>query len=277
MTLAGDMMGSYILSGKAESFVSSWYADIAYTRGYIKSDKNQDGFLDNQELANVRGGFIGLNSSKGLFVESYIPIGGSIDSLGNKFIKERPSDAKDGFYASSTIGLELDKMVQKDGDFDGNLTYAESGTDEAFGEQNLDDFQAFSIAVESLSKNATDSTLKVKDILDKLGKGFEYEELSKEEKVLLIQVGTKIFDIVRNQDTGQDEYIYNPQKFQNFYPQFQQEFKERVAKYIGLELKEADKFDYDNIGKVAQELEKTFSDSNSISYNDMGDIVRIWA
>lgn len=269
--------GSYILSGKAESFVSSWYADIAYTRGYIKSDKNQDGFLDNQELVNVRSGFMGLNSSKGLFVESYIPIGGSIDSLGNKFIKERPSDAKDGFYAGSTIGLELDKMVQKDGDFDGNLTYAESGADEAFGEQNLDDFQALSIAVESLSKNATDSTLKVKDILDKLGKGFEYEELSEEEKDLLIQVGTKIFDIVKNQDTGQDEYIYNPQKFQNFYPQFQQEFKERVAKYIGLELEEADKFDYDNIGKVAQELEKTFSDSNSISYNDMGDIVRIWA
>jgi len=35
-----------LLKGEVEEFVSSWYADIAYKRGYIQADENKDGFLD---------------------------------------------------------------------------------------------------------------------------------------------------------------------------------------------------------------------------------------
>lgn len=107
-------------------------------------------------------------------------------------------DIKDEIYGSSTIGLELDKIRQKDEDFDKNLTHAESRT-EVFGEQNLDDFQALFIALVNLSKNAIVFTLKIKDILDKLRRDFEYEKLSKK-KSYVYNKQKQDFDIVKNED-----------------------------------------------------------------------------
>lgn len=46
--------GSYILNGKAENFVAGWYADIAYTRAYVASDRNNDGYLEDYELEDTK-------------------------------------------------------------------------------------------------------------------------------------------------------------------------------------------------------------------------------
>lgn len=111
--------GSYILSGKAEKFIAGWYADIAYTRAYLASDRNNDGFLEDHELEDTKSGFVAQDTSLGLFVQSYIQLNGSADTLfgfEQDFRKIRLNDTKDTDYAGRTIGLELDKMVLEDGD-----------------------------------------------------------------------------------------------------------------------------------------------------------------
>ena len=41
---------SYILNGESEKFISAWYGDIAYQRGYLKADKN-NGWLYGKKWA----------------------------------------------------------------------------------------------------------------------------------------------------------------------------------------------------------------------------------
>lgn len=99
--------GSYILSGKAENFVAGWYADIAYTRGYLKADKNADGFFSESELKNVRSGFVAQtleNTDTGeisnlSFVESYIKLDGDFTTPFNekKAFKETATSLQ-GFW-----------------------------------------------------------------------------------------------------------------------------------------------------------------------------------
>ncbi|EIT3186076.1 hypothetical protein L1256_001697 [Campylobacter jejuni] len=68
--------GSYILSGKAENFVAGWYADIAYTRAYVASDRNNDGYLEDYELEDTKSGFVAQETNLGLFVQSYTQLNG---------------------------------------------------------------------------------------------------------------------------------------------------------------------------------------------------------
>ena len=80
--------GSQILSGKAESFVTGWFGDIAYKRGYASSDADGDGYLTQNELANTNSGF----TSHGIFylyamidistsTESYMKLGDSFKAF----------------------------------------------------------------------------------------------------------------------------------------------------------------------------------------------------
>lgn len=45
--------GTVSLANKAQNFVSNWFADIAYNRGFIKADKDKNGLLDKDEYQNT--------------------------------------------------------------------------------------------------------------------------------------------------------------------------------------------------------------------------------
>lgn len=129
--------GSYILSGKAENFVAGWYADIAYTRGYLKADKDGDGFYNESELKNVRSGYVAQvleNADTGeiamdtSFVESYIELGGQYtNALFANFAFKDTIASVQGDFGSKTIGIELDKTIKNDKNLDGKLTFEEVG------------------------------------------------------------------------------------------------------------------------------------------------------
>lgn len=225
--------GSYILSGKAENFVAGWYADIAYTRAYVASDRNNDGYLEDYELEDTKSGFVAQATNLGLFVQSYIQLNGSVDTLfgfEKDFREMRPDDTKDTDYAGRTIGLELDKMIRKDGDFDGELSFSETGM-QAVKTKASNSGWTESVGILTLTKFDQTNTMEIKDILDKLGKGVKYDDLSEDEKSLLkMQLSDKIFDEVEDKETGNKKLVFNLDKFKIFYEGFVDLFKQRSAK-----------------------------------------------
>ncbi|EJA9530717.1 hypothetical protein MUJ96_000861, partial [Campylobacter jejuni] len=258
--------GSYILSGKAENFVAGWYADIAYTRAYMASDRNNDGYLEDYELEDTKSGFVAQETNLGLFVQSYTQLNGSVDTLfgfEKDFREMRPDDTKDTDYAGRTIGLELDKMIRKDGDFDGELSFSETGM-QAVKTKAPNSGWTESVGILTLTKFDQTNTMEIKDILDKLGKGVKYDDLSEDEKSLLkMQLSDKIFDEVEDKETGNKKLVFNLDKFKIFYEGFVDLFKQRSAKMLGLKPEDATKFNYDNLGEIVNEMKQTYFDTNS--------------
>lgn len=46
--------GSLILNGNAEKYISGWFSDIAYARGYVAANKNNNDFLNKDELLELK-------------------------------------------------------------------------------------------------------------------------------------------------------------------------------------------------------------------------------
>ncbi|RTJ14408.1 hypothetical protein C3H85_07060 [Campylobacter jejuni] len=272
--------GSYILSGKAENFVAGWYADIAYTRAYVASDRNNDGYLEDYELEDTKSGFVAQETNLGLFVQSYTQLNGSVDTLfgfEKDFREMRPDDTKDTDYAGRTIGLELDKMIRQDGDFNGELSFSETGM-QAVKTKAPNSGWTESVGMLTLTKFNQTNTIEIKDILDKLGKGVKYDDLSEDEKSLLkMQLSDKIFDEVEDKETGGKKLVFNPDKFKIFYEGFVDLFKQRSAKMLGLKPEDATKLNYDNLSEIVNEMKQTYFDTNSTSYGKISDLIKIWA
>ncbi|EPB3729697.1 hypothetical protein ACRG4B_001616 [Campylobacter jejuni] len=272
--------GSYILNGKAENFVAGWYADIAYTRAYVASDRNNDGYLEDYELEDTKSGFVAQETNLGLFVQSYTQLNGSVDTLfgfEKDFREMRPDDTKDTDYAGRTIGLELDKMIRKDGDFDGELSFSETGM-QAVKTKAPNSGWTESVGILTLTKFDQTNTMEIKDILDKLGKGVKYDDLSEDEKSLLkMQLSDKIFDEVEDKETGNKKLVFNLDKFKIFYEGFVDLFKQRSVKMLGLKPEDATKLNYDNLGEIVNEMKQTYFDTNSASYGKIADLIKIWA
>ena len=293
--------GSYILSGKAENFVAGWYADIAYTRGYLKADKNADGFFSESELKNVRSGFIAQtleNTDTGeisnlSFVESYIKLDGDFTTPfnENKAFKETATSLQ-GDFGSKTIGIELDKMIKKDKNLDGKLTYEEAGAQNLstnvieakgmlFSALLMDyNFANFNRVFEGSSDlfdinddKSTDMTLK--NILDKLGKGVKFDDLEHTEQgILEFHLKHKIFD-EKTDDTGNKYYEFNQEKFENFYAEFKESFQQRSAEFLGLSSKDTGGLDYENLSKIVEEINQTFYDTHSTSIKEVGKMINL--
>lgn len=297
--------GSYILSGKAENFVAGWYADIAYTRGYLKADKNADGFFSESELKNVRSGFIAQtleNTDTGeisnlSFVESYIKLDGDFTTPFNekKAFKETATSLQ-GDFGSKTIGIELDKMIKKDKNLDGKLTYNEMGgerlqteTTRARGELfNAAEMAFAAVNFKKLNaqkglnnpdgiilNNAKTSDMWVKQSLDKLASGVEFDDLnSNEQAILKWHLRDKIFD--EKKDEFDNTYLeFNKEKFENFYAEFKESFQQRSAEFLGLSSKDTGGLDYKNLSKIVDELYNTFLDTYSTSISTIGDTINL--
>lgn len=297
--------GSYILSGRAENFVAGWYADIAYTRGYLKADKNADGFFSESELKNVRSGFIAQtleNTDTGeisnlSFVESYIKLDGDFTTPfnENKAFKETATSLQ-GDFGSKTIGIELDKMIKKDKNLDGKLTYNEMGgerlqteTTRARGELfNAAEMAFAAVNFKKLNaqkglnnpdgiilNNAKTSDMWVKQSLDKLASGVEFDDLnSNEQAILKWHLRDKIFD--EKKDEFDNTYLeFNKEKFENFYAEFKESFQQRSAEFLGLSSKDIGGLDYKNLSKIVDELYNTFLDTYSTSISTIGDTINL--
>ncbi|EDP5498116.1 hypothetical protein GI145_07485 [Campylobacter jejuni] len=272
--------GLYILSGKAENFVAGWYADIAYTRAYVTSDRNNDGYLEDYELEDTKSGFVAQETNLGVFVQSYTQLNGSVDTLfgfEKDFREMRPDDTKDIDYAGRTIGLELDKMIRKDGDFNGELSFSETGM-QAVKTKAPNSGWTESVGMLTLTKFNQTNTIEIKDILDKLGKGVKYDDLSEDEKSLLkMQLSDKIFDEVEDKETGNKKLVLNLDKFKIFYEGFVDLFKQRSARMLGLKPEDVTKLNYDNLSEIVNEMKQTYFDTNSTSYGKIADLIKIWA
>lgn len=297
--------GSYILSGKAENFVAGWYADIAYTRGYLKADKNADGFFSESELKNVRSGFIAQtleNTDTGeisnlSFVESYIKLDGDFTTPfnENKAFKETATSLQ-GDFGSKTIGIELDKMIKKDKNLDGKLAYNEMGGERLQAETTRargDLFNAAEMAFAAVNfkklnaqkglnnpdgiilNNAKTSDMWVKQSLDKLASGVEFDDLnSNEQAILKWHLRDKIFD--EKKDEFDNTYLeFNKEKFENFYAEFKESFQQRSAEFLGLSSKDIGGLDYENLSKIVDELYNTFLDTYSTSISTIGDTINL--
>ncbi|TQR22579.1 hypothetical protein DMB91_08855, partial [Campylobacter sp. MIT 97-5078] len=103
-----------VLKGEAGDFVSGWFGDIAYQRGYLKADYNQDGMLDDKEKQNTSAGYgvYGIFQNKGREVLS-------VNAIGTISYAKTLNQNRD------SIENELNNTIQKDENMDGVLKLSE--------------------------------------------------------------------------------------------------------------------------------------------------------
>ncbi len=130
-----------LLKGRAEEFVSSWYADITYKRGYLREDVNQDGFLDRAERMSTHS----FNTMQRQFY------GGTKNkdvNLGNVSTYIKHSQMMPGNsnlstslmekYTSHSIEEELNKMITIDQKANGSIRLNQLGSKQEYA-QYLDE------------------------------------------------------------------------------------------------------------------------------------------
>lgn len=276
---------SLILSGGAERFVSGWYGDIAYQRGYLSADKNRDGFMEKEELDATRSGFAGhgfgiLNGNKVSYlqedyVESYIPLGGYATSpIGMaEFMPEfQKTLYHQGKFAAKTLALELDKTIKNDKNLDGIVEYGEILT-QAEMEQSFRDGMEYVIG--QASEGAFDPLAHInpldlilrdadkKSLLDKLAqKDFDPSKLSKEELEKLRENFSQFFE-------GD---AFKKEEAQEFYEDLKENFTQKSLEFLGLSQK--DGISYEKLSSVMDEMLKNFKDTNVSSRTLQG--LELW-
>lgn len=268
--------GSLILNGEAEKFVSSWYGDIAYQRGYLSADKNKDGFMEKAELDETRSGFAGhgfgvLKGNKVSYlqedyVESYIPLGGYATSpIGMlEFMPEfQKTLYNQGKFAAVTLALELDKTIKNDKDFNGIVEYGEILT-QAEMEQSFRDGMEYVVGGQNgifdplFHINPFEIIFKDdenKALLDKLAKnGFDVNKLDKKELEKLKQNFPQFFQ----NDAFQKE------KAQEFYENLKENFTQKSLDFLGISKNESEKLElgYEKLSSIIEEMLKNFKDTN---------------
>lgn len=116
--------GSIGLSGEANAYVEGWFKDIAYSRDFIKSDTNNNGKIDKNELMNVKNFARHSNENQDIEVEFVMRM--SQNAAGYKtgfevldFVNQ------EGAFKQTSISDELNKTIKSDKNFDGKLGYLE--------------------------------------------------------------------------------------------------------------------------------------------------------
>jgi len=123
--------GSIRLTGEAEAFVSGWFADIAYKREFLESDKNQDGKISEDEYKKVKNSYISE-------ANSLIQVDGTSERIayfGEKITQQYVTVDKDDITyrqhqnsenLPSSLDDELNMTLKLDKNFDGIMTLEES-------------------------------------------------------------------------------------------------------------------------------------------------------
>jgi len=142
-----DEIGNIELKDKAQDFVASWFADIAYTRGFLKADTNGDGILDEEEYKNTYNG-LGMDSSIKFAKDDFIV---KEEGFGYYKTDDVVYAADDKFNATkynayrtdkhtNSIDDELNHTLNLDKNFDGNITLQEAYEGESSIEKKVQEF-----------------------------------------------------------------------------------------------------------------------------------------
>ena len=111
------------LDNKAEAYVAGWYADIAYKRGFLEADRNNDGILDKNEYSQTKNDFEGYGT---------LIINGAIEQITKSYVKvsENTSDIvrynNDYYKRPQNLDEELDTTLRINKDFDKKITLREA-------------------------------------------------------------------------------------------------------------------------------------------------------
>jgi len=123
-----DETGNIELKDKAQDFVAGWFADIAYTRGFLKADTNGDGILDEEEYKNTYNS-LGASGYIDFVQDDFI-----VKAEGSGYYKADDlvynTGAKYNAYRTdkytNSIDDELNYTLNLDKDFDGKITLQEA-------------------------------------------------------------------------------------------------------------------------------------------------------
>ncbi|MCH5336251.1 MAG: hypothetical protein J1D99_02410 [Campylobacter sp.] len=283
--------GSYILNGKAENFVSGWYGDIAYQRGYLAADENKDGYMDKDELDNTRSGFQTHGwvvvshqnkeiSTASTYLESYIKLNGistAADGVPMSFKDNQKTFYNQGKFAEATLALELDKTIKNDKDLDGIVSYGEIFTLEEMIQADNDSVEyVLGGGKEAFARNYSDPTegaltlfdlmLRDKSVSEAFNKlvenDFDISKLSEEE----LKDFKNDFKEFFNEN---DEF--DVEKFKEFYENFQNEFINKSLKFLGLSKKDYNEgtlnLDFNKLHSILQDIFNTFKEANATKAN----------
>lgn len=109
--------GTIRLSGKAEAFVSGWFADVAYRQNFVGADKDKDGVISKAEFGDLRigrGGMVSgtINNAQITDMQAYA----KVDSYWyDELTKNGDLNATDA----------LNRFIETDKDLDGVTTAQE--------------------------------------------------------------------------------------------------------------------------------------------------------
>ena len=270
---------SYILSDKAESFVSGWYADIAYQRGYLKADADSNGFLTKSELDETRSGYTTngyfgyagngvVTADLSLSTKSYIKLGGNTTSYSgaysSAFKEVQKTFYNNGKFAKETIALELERTIQSDKDLNGVLQYKELMSFEEMKQQAMDnteyeakdfgsfkEFMSYKDFIDFLLKEGLEKL----QVLEKL-KEKGYESLSKDEKEYLLKTYPNLFN---------ENKEFKKEDFDSFYEDFKTDFVEKSKNFLGLKDDENLDLNFDDLSLVMKDI---FSNIASVNISN---------
>lgn len=116
--------GDIILKGKAEEFVSSWFNDIAYKRGYVKADSNNDGTLSLEEKYNTTA-FFGNGAVQ---TGNNVSATGYVNYAKASYFANANDTAGVNAVVSNSIEDELNRTLQDDKDMDGRIYIKDKAT-----------------------------------------------------------------------------------------------------------------------------------------------------
>ena len=264
---------SYILSDKAESFVSGWYADIAYQRGYLKADADSNGFLTKSELDETRSGYTTngyfgyagngvVTADLSLSTKSYIKLGGNTTSYSgaysSAFKEVQKTFYNNGKFAKETIALELERTIQSDKDLNGVLEYKELMSFEEMKQQSMDSIEymitsnsdffktvwELSEEVSAIYSTVMEDFVKELGLLEKL-KEKGYENLSKDEKEYLLKTYPNLFN---------ENKEFKKEDFDSFYEDFKIDFVEKSKNFLGLKDDENLDLSFDELSLITKEI-----------------------
>lgn len=137
--------GDVELKEEAQEFVAGWFADIAYTRGFLGADANNDGVLSEEEYGNTKNG-IGFNGDTTIIFEqdNFVVKEEAIGYLKANDILYAGFNSDDVNYNAYRTGTnvtslddELNYTLKLDKDFDGNITLQEAYEGESSIEQKV--------------------------------------------------------------------------------------------------------------------------------------------
>ena len=115
--------GTIRLSGKAEAFVSGWFADVAYRQNYVGADKDKDGVISRSEIGNVRSATMGIAS----YANGTITLEGESGYANSQMVDYDYLASKGGI----TLTDRLNSVLNNDENLDGMLSGQETLTPEA--------------------------------------------------------------------------------------------------------------------------------------------------